>query len=75
MVTIDNAFGDLWHAIKSDVPLNTDAAIFKAWCSNYQEWGSPIGNEVDLDGGGVYQVFVHGIVQYTDNGGIEVVTR
>jgi hypothetical protein len=75
VVTIDNAFGDSWHAINGGVPLNTDAAIYKAWCSNYQEWGSPIGGEVDLDNGGVYQVFARAIVQYTDAGGIEVVTR
>lgn len=75
MVTIDNAFGDLWHAINSGVPLNPDAGIYKAWCNNYQEWGSPLAGEVDLDGGGSYQVFSRAIVQYTDAGGAEVVTR
>lgn len=72
MATLDNAFADLWHSIKSTIPLNPEAAIYVEWRKHYQEWGAPIGNERDIEGG-VYQVFTHAIVTWTQERGAEVV--
>jgi uncharacterized protein with LGFP repeats len=71
--TIDNAFRDLWRAVKSTVPVNPDSAIYKAWQQNYRDWGSPLGNEVVLTSGGVYQVFANAIVTWHPDMGVEVV--
>jgi hypothetical protein len=68
-----DAYRELWRAVKSTVPLNPEAGIYKEWRRRYAEWGSPIGAESKLDSGGVYQVFTHAIVCWTPERGIEVV--
>jgi len=73
MAKIDAAYRDLWRAIKSSLPLYPDAAIYKEWQVRYTEWGSPIGPEMPLDTGGVYQVFAHAIVTWTEANGVQVV--
>lgn len=72
MATIDDAFTDLWHSVKATIPLNTDAAIYKEWRTQYQQWGSPVTPEKPLDDGGVYQVFTHSVIRWTPERGVEV---
>jgi hypothetical protein len=77
LATIQQAYRDLWGAVKSTVPFNPETGICKEWMNRYQEWGSPLGLEKSLDGeedGAVFQVFAHAIVKWTPSRGVEVVT-
>jgi hypothetical protein len=73
MATIDDGYRDLWHAVKSTIAYNAEAAICKEWRQRYQDWGSPVTAEMPLDDGGVYQAFSHALVRWTPERGVEVV--
>lgn len=77
MATRDEAFSQLWHAVKTTIPLNADAAIYQAWRGQYATWGSPISNEMpaqDEEPDAVYQCFTHSVVRWSSTRGVEVVT-
>lgn len=74
MAPLDQAFKELWQSVKQ-IRLNPEAAIYQEWRRRHQEWGAPITNEKDLDEGGVYQVFTHAIVRWTEERGVEVITE
>ncbi len=68
MSTIDDAFAQLWRAIKPDATLDTGAGLYKAWHQHYAEWGSPIQNEFTTDAGIPTQVFANAIVEWHPDG-------
>ncbi len=68
MATLDDAYAQLWHAIKTDAAINTAAGLYKAWRDNYADWGSPVQDEFTTDKGVPTQVFSHAIVEWHADG-------
>jgi hypothetical protein len=62
---LDAALQDLWTAVRTDVPYNTDAAIVKYWRDHWKELGSPVGPERRGDNGTSYQAFTRGLARWT----------
>ncbi len=67
------ALYDLWTAVRSDLPFNTELGIVKYWLEHRAELGSPVGPEqYDAASDTRYQAFAHGIVKYPSDGRVEV---
>ena len=67
------ALGDLWGAVVT-VPFNVDAAIVKTWLDSPLAYGSPLGPERPIDGGGVEQAFTRALIRWTPADGVSVQT-
>jgi len=67
------ALGDLWGAVVT-VPFNVDAAIVKTWLDSPLAYGSPLGPERPIDGGGMEQAFTRALIRWTPADGVSVQT-
>jgi hypothetical protein len=74
MATVDDAHKQRWNAVKTGITYVPTNGIPTAW-RQHPEWGSPLGPEIGIEGGGVAQAFTGGVVKWTPDRGAELVTE
>ncbi len=75
MATEHDAHLARWKLVKATgIPFNPDTAIAQYFIS-HPELGSPLTAEMPRDGGGVVQAFTGGVVRWTNDAGVELVTE
>jgi uncharacterized protein with LGFP repeats len=68
----------IWTSVIPDLPLNTDAAIYRLWRSYRDDdhfLGCPISPEVEVAGGAVQQAFASGaVIEWSAENGARLVS-
>jgi hypothetical protein len=74
MASLNELWQIRWNAINAEVVYVPENAITQFW-QHHPELGSPLSGELSLDEGGVAQAFANGIVQWSAETGVVLVSE